>query len=409
MDIKWIKTSLLFLLTISLVGTLMRLFPFLELPLAYGHLLHAHSHTAFQGWVYTAMLLFLTNLFLSPRQIKSGRYGLQFKLAAVVVAGVLFTFAVQGYGLYSIIFSTLFQLLNYWFIFRFLKDIRQLPCSISLRWVKSGLWLGLLSTLAPFAIGALSAKGLGGTEAYNSAVYFFLHFQYNGWFQFVAVGLFFKWLERDGVVFDPRLAGQSHGLFLAAVVPAYLLSLLGMSFGRAVWVPAAIAALLQMLGLWCFCRTLGAAARAWLLSRNRWLRAFLFVAVTSFFLKYVFQFLSLFPPIQAVAFTSRNLIVGYLHLCLLGTITCFFISLIFELKWLQLRNTTKIGSWLFLIGFLATEAALGVSRMGWGNWPLILLLLSMLMTVGISLLLLGRSPDPNRILKKITDKIWRCE
>lgn len=387
MNGTWSKISLLFLLVIALVGTLMRLSPFLHLPLAYDHLLHAHSHTAFQGWVYTAMMLLLANLFLSKEQIQSGKYALQFKLTVVVIVGVLVTFAMQGYGLYSIICSTLFQLLNYWFIFRFFKDARQLPASISLRWVKTGLWLGLLSSLAPFAIGALSAKGMGGSEAYNSAVYFFLHFQYNGWFQFVALGLFIKWMEMGGVAFNPKWARQFYGLFTVAVVPAYLLSLLGMSFSQWVWVPAAMAALLQMLGLWAFYRMMVGSTKAWFSTKNKWVQTFLWFAAGSFFLKYSLQFLTVFPPIQALAFSSRNLIVGYLHLCLLGVITCFLIALFFELKWLELRKSTKIGSALFLVGFLATEALLGVSGMGWGSALLPLLLFSGLMAVGIDLLL----------------------
>lgn len=387
MNGNWSKISLLFLLVIALVGTLMRLSPFLHLPLAYDHLLHAHSHTAFQGWVYTAMMLLLANLFLSIEQIQSGKYAPQFKLTVVVIGGVLVSFAMQGYGLYSIICSTLFQLLNYWFIFRFFKDARQLPASISLRWVKTGLWLGLLSSLAPFAIGALSAKGMGGSEAYQSSVYFFLHFQYNGWFQFVAVGLFFKLLEIDGVSFDAKNAKRFYGLFTIAVIPAYLLSLLGMSFSQWVWVPAAIAALLQMLGLLAFYRMMVGSTKAWFSTKNKWVRAFLWIAAGSFFLKYILQFLSVFPPIQVVAFSSRNLIIGYLHLCLLGVITCFFIALFFELKWLELRKATKIGSALFLIGFLATEMLLSVNGMGWGNTLLPLLWFSGVMAVGIALLL----------------------
>ncbi len=389
MNGSWSKISLLFLLVIALVGTLMRLSTFLKLPLAYDHLLHAHSHTAFQGWVYTAMMLLLANLFLSKEQIQSGRYAFQFKLTVVVIVGVLVSFALQGYGLYSIICSTLFQVLNYWFIFRFFKDVRLLPNSLPLRWVKTGLWLGLLSTLAPFAIGALSAKGLGGSEAYNSAVYFFLHFQYNGWFQFVALGIFFKWLEMDSVNFDAQKARQFYALFTISIIPAYLLSLLGMSFGRAVWVPAAIAALLQMAGLLIFSRMIVGGARAWFSTKNKWVRAFLWFAVGSFILKYILQFLSVFPPIQAVAFAGRNLIIGYLHLCLLGVITCFFIALFFEMKWLDLRKATKIGSALFLIGFLATEVLLGTSGMGWGSALLPLLLFSGVMALGILLFVTG--------------------
>ncbi|MBK8567412.1 MAG: hypothetical protein IPN76_29850 [Saprospiraceae bacterium] len=163
-----------------------------------------------------------------------------------------------------------------------------------------------------------------------------------------------------------------------------MLSLLGMSFGRVVWVPAAIAALLQMLGLWAFYRMMDGSAKAWFSTKNKWVQAFLWFAAGSFFLKYILQFLSVFPPIQEVAFSYRNLIIGYLHLCLLGGITCFFIALFFELKWLELRKATKIGSALFLIGFLATEALLGASGMGWGSALMPLLLFSGLMAVGIA-------------------------
>jgi hypothetical protein len=335
------------------------------------------------------MMLLLANLFLSKEQIQSGRYALQFKLTNVVIVGVMVTFAMQGYGLYSIICSTLFQLLNYWFIFRFFRDTQHLPDSISLRWVKTGLWLGLLSTLAPFAIGTLSAKGLGGSEAYQSAVYFFLHFQYNGWFQFVAIGLFFRWIKKEGVVFDHVSARRFYILFTLAVVPAYLLSLLGMSFARWVWLPSAMAALLQMLGLWFFLEVIRSEFRAWFLSKNKWLRAFLSVAGVSLLLKYGLQFLSVIPPLQAVAFASRNLIIAYLHLCLLGVITCFFIVLFFELKWLRANLSVKAGSALFLAGFVATEALLVISGMGWGSSLFPLLLFSGLMAVGIALMLWG--------------------
>jgi hypothetical protein len=191
----------------------------------------------------------------------------------------------------------------------------------------------------------------------------------------------------EGVSFDIKNAKRFHGLFTIAVIPAYLLSLLEMSFGRVVWVPAAMAALLQILGLLAFYRMMDGSAKPWFSTKNKWVQAFLFVAAGSFFLKYILQFLSVLPSIQVVAFSSRNLIIGYLHLCLLGVITCFFVALFLELKWLELRKATKIGSTLFLTGFLATEALLGVSGMGWGSALLPLLLFSGMMAVGIALLL----------------------
>ena len=103
---SWSIISLVFLLVIALVGTALRLAPLVKFPLPYEYLLHAHSHTAFQGWVYTAMMLLLVNRFFSKEQLPSGKYALQFKATVVVVVGGLISFAMQGYGLYSIICST---------------------------------------------------------------------------------------------------------------------------------------------------------------------------------------------------------------------------------------------------------------------------------------------------------------
>lgn len=376
-------------MVIALLGTAMRALPFVRLPLVYGHILHAHSHVAFQGWVYTAMMLFLVNLFLTKEQVQARRYPLQFKATILVIVGVLVTFAIQGYGLYSIIFSTLFQLLNYWFIFSLFKDFRGHPQTISMRFVKTGLWLGLLSTLAPWAIGVLSAKGLGQSEAYRSAVYFFLHFQYNGWFQFVALGLFFKWLEMEGVHFDAKKAKTFYGLLAVSVIPAYTLSLLGMSFSGYIIAPAAVAALLQLAGLWLFLKVLKIGSTAWFSSGSAWSKWFLLTAVASLYLKYVLQFLSVFPFFQEFAFSSRNIIMAYMHLCLLGVISCFYLALMLNLKWLDGSVFTKSGSAFFLLGFFATEMLLASSGVGWVYLTELLLLFSAVMAMGLVLLLTG--------------------
>ena len=108
----WSKASLVFLFLVALIGTALRSVAFQPIPLEYANLVHAHSHVAFQGWIYTLMLLLLVRYFLSEDQIIAGKYLLQFQLTVVVIVGVLITFSIQGYGLYSIIFSTLFQILN---------------------------------------------------------------------------------------------------------------------------------------------------------------------------------------------------------------------------------------------------------------------------------------------------------
>jgi hypothetical protein len=46
---KYILVSLVYFFTVALIGTLLRSVTYLHLPLEYGHLVHAHSHVAFQG------------------------------------------------------------------------------------------------------------------------------------------------------------------------------------------------------------------------------------------------------------------------------------------------------------------------------------------------------------------------
>ncbi len=49
------RISLLFFFLVGLAGTVLRSTAFIEIPLDYMNLVHAHSHVAFQGWIYTIM------------------------------------------------------------------------------------------------------------------------------------------------------------------------------------------------------------------------------------------------------------------------------------------------------------------------------------------------------------------
>ncbi|MBK7526565.1 MAG: hypothetical protein IPI59_03200 [Sphingobacteriales bacterium] len=105
MKAEWCKISLFFLFVVAFIGTLLRLVAYVPIPFKYTNFVHAHSHTAFQGWVYLTMFLLLANTFLTDRQIEKKRYLLQFKLTIFIIFGVLVSFSLQGYGLYSIIFQ----------------------------------------------------------------------------------------------------------------------------------------------------------------------------------------------------------------------------------------------------------------------------------------------------------------
>lgn len=142
------KVSLGFLLLIALAGLLLRFSPLTNIPFEYTHLKHAHSHVAFQGWIYTILFLLICKFFLTQEQIERGKYALQLKITIGIIVGIFIAFALQGYALFSILFSTCFQLMNYWFIYSIFRDLKQrfgakkLP--VSVKFIKMSLFLGIL-------------------------------------------------------------------------------------------------------------------------------------------------------------------------------------------------------------------------------------------------------------------------
>ncbi len=383
------KISLLFFLLIAVLGTLIRLFPFFDVPLAYKHLLHAHSHVAFQGWIYTLIMLFTTHLFLTPSQIKKGHYITQFKITVGIVVGILVSFSLQGYGLYSILFSSLFQLLYYGFVFQFLKDVRKHTAAFSLRFIKAGLLLGVLSTLAPWGIGILSAQRLTHTEGYEALLYFFLHFQYNGLFLFVIIGLFFKWLENHSVPYHAKKALLLYNVSIATIFFTYTLSLLGMSFRNDILILATLASLLQWIELRLLCSIFIPAYNKEPIKQHPVTRLLLIIIGVCFTLKVLLQSLSILPSLQEYAFTNRFIIMAYMHLNFIGIISFSFLLFLFYWKWLRIHWIAITGIFTLLGGFIGSELLLVMMGFQFYSSSILLLLFSFFMIIGISFLLIG--------------------
>ncbi len=389
------KISIAFLLMVAVIGTLLRSVSYLPLPFEYAHLVHAHSHTAFQGWVYLAMHLLLTDAFIPSEKVEKGKYALQFKLTVPIVMGILVSFSLQGYGVFSIVFSTLFQLLNYWFIFRFFKDTKNGSSDekqpLSLRFVKAGLLFGVLSTLLPYAIGVASAKGFNGTELYQSLVYTFLHLQYNGWFLLVVLGLLFHFFDEVRLHYHPKHGNFLFWLTCSSVLPAISLSLLGMDFAPSILPIAFLSALLTGLALLYFFRCIPFYQLFLKTRKKHWFNLLFYTFLVAFIVKLALQVVSVFPIFEKYAFFNKFIIIAYLHLTLLGAISNFFLALFIQKKWLVLHFWVKLGILFFLVGFAISEILLAATGLGAAYFPLVLAFASGSMALGILLFLLSPS------------------
>ncbi len=375
----------------------MRLAPFSNLFIDYEHLLHAHSHVAFQGWIYTALFLLIINLYLSKDLIKKGKYKLQFILTLAIIIGIMVSFIFQGYAFYSILFSSLFQVLNYWFIVRFLKDVKQSKKvnkhKFSLKFIKVGLILLALSTIGPWAVGVLSAKGFAGSEYFDAALYFFLHFQYNGWFTFAVIGIFFWLLEHYQITFKQKEAQRSFILFSASIIPAYALSLLGMSFRYYFVGIGYLAAFLQTIALIYLIMAVVPSIKKTRLTFNNWNFILLKIVGISFILKTVLQFLSVLPFLEKLAFENRYLIIDFIHLIMIGFLSFFILVTFFQLSYLKSNSKpVKAGIIALILGFLGSEfilLALGFS-LPMFNSLFFLFIASAAMAIGVLLILIGQ-------------------
>lgn len=358
-----LKYNFIFLLIVACIGTLLRFSFLIPFKLPFANLLHAHSHVAFQGWVYLTLFFLLTKNFLSEKTIVVGRYKFQYRLTIFIIIGILISFIYQGYGLFSILFSSLFQIMSYWFAFRFLKDLNLEYTNqknyISLKFIRAAVWLNILSTITPWCIGVISAKGFSGSEIYNAAIYFFLHFQYNGWFTFAVLGLFFKLLEQNRIKFNCTKASYFFYVILLSVIPAYTLSLLGMSFKNNIINIAYFASIAQLIASLLFISLIFPLINSFLKRLNHFLGLFLLVSFLAFLLKLIAQSLSILGILQNIVFTNRYLIISFLHLTLIGFVS---FALFAFLKYSKNINTTgridKIGFILLTTGFIINEISL---------------------------------------------------
>ena len=357
-----VQSSFFNLLVVAVAGALLRAYPFLDtLPFTYKNLLHGHSHFAFGGWVMPILLALIMKLF--PELVRKADFAQWRNLTLLMLAsayGMLLSFPVQGYGVVSIIFSTLSVLAGYYLVYLLWQALKHVPSKTSYLFLKAGLFYLAISAIGPFATGPLIAMGKSGSPLYHNSIYFYLHFQYNGWFLFAVLALLYKQLEA-------REKG-GHGktvfwLMNGACIPAFALSLLWNKPSLIYNFIGGAAALLQLVALfylWKDVRQFKAS--------HQWLQHLLKAAFVAFVLKVILQVASAFPAIASMAYQNRNFVIAYLHLVLLGVITVFAMASTFQHYYIRRSINIRTGLAFFFVAFIVTELLIAGAAAGnlWG-------------------------------------------
>lgn len=243
---RWLTISFFNLLLVALLGVILRYkiafyLPFIQQKFA----LHSHSHFAFSGWItQTLMILLIHHLSQQYTGQVPKRYQRLLYVNLLSAYGMLISFIIQGYAFFSIAFSTLSIIVSYLFAFCYWKDLNKLAISSS--WLKAALIFSIISSIGPFLLAYMMASGNSDQHWYLASVYFFLHFQYNGWFFFAGMGLLVSRLEKIPGAFKP--VRTVFLLFFIASFPAYFLSVLWLPLSAFVYGIILIAVICQIAG-----------------------------------------------------------------------------------------------------------------------------------------------------------------
>ena len=351
------RLSLGFFVLAGLLGALLRMFFFWNpLELAYKYVLHTHSHVVLLGWVFNAIYAGIVYMFFRKNEALFSKYKNLFVYLQITVLGMLFTFPFQGYGKYSITFSTAHIILTYVFIWHVLKNLKG-NVSIAAKWIKVSLVFLLASTIGPFILGAIMALDLFQSQWYHLAVYYYLHFLYNGAFTFAIFAMFFYLLEKYTIQFSLRNENRFYWLMAVSCVPAYALSALWTHPPAWIYGVATFAALCQLVALGYF---IGIAKSIWPALKESMIsevRVLLKLSLVAFCLKTTLQAVSAIPYFATLAYEIRNFTIGYLHLVFIGFISLFLIAWFGQVELVRLRKRfVSYGLMLFIASFVLSEA-----------------------------------------------------
>lgn len=318
-------------------------------------LMHGHSHVAMLGWVYLMLYSFIFYFFIPRESQQKPVYNRLFWITEIAVIGMMIDFPAQGYAFASILFSTAHIFCSYYFCYLVWKDAQ--PTSFpEKRMLRTALFFMAFSTLGVWCLGP--AVGMMGKESafYQIAIQFFLHFQFNGWFLFAVLALFFKQL-------NIKIKEKQFQLFYKLFITSTFLTLaLPVSWSLTnpiyYWINA-FGVMLQLIALVIFVQMIWLSFLPFFNTLNTTTKIVYRFALFSLVLKVIIQLVVLVPELAQVSHEIRNFVIGYIHMTMLGIISGFLFG--FALQNEFLNTNKRLVHWgisSFLIGFVTTEILL---------------------------------------------------
>ncbi|MBP4140545.1 hypothetical protein MW871_08605 [Flavobacterium sp. I-SCBP12n] len=384
----WLKFSLINLCIVASLGVLMRYKIGFEFPyFNQKNILHSHSHFAFAGWItHTLMTLMVYYLQDKIGVLDTNKYKKIIIANLICSYGMLVFFIIQGYGMFSIFFSTASILVSYAFGYYYLKDLKKIDTDLAaINWFRAAVIFNIISSFGTFYLAYMMASKNVIQDLYLSSIYYFLHFQYNGWFFFGCIGLLFGFLNLKKS--DHSFFEISFKLFAFACIPAYFLSILWLKVPVWIYIITAFAATIQVFAWFKLLFILIKTQKEFINNFAPLLRYILCFVALALSIKFILQLGSTIPVLSQMAFGFRPIVIAYLHLVLLAVISLFLLFYIYAKHFIILNSKIKIGLIIFSLGVFFNELVLAVQGVASFSYTMIPYVNEILFGVALLLLL----------------------
>lgn len=357
----WMKFALVNFCIVAVLGVIMRYKILFSLPwLDQKHLQDAHSHFAFYGWITTAIYILLTDyLRKTMPNVAMKKYRALIIVNVVSAFAMLATFIYGGYFWASIAASTAALLCSFVFAGVFYRDTAGLRDTSKI-WFRSALFFAVISSFGVFNLAYMKMTGTVSQSMYLASEYYFLHFQYNGFFIFSCIGLLLFSMKEAGAVLTKKENNILFFLMFFGCLVGFGLSVLWMEMPAWVFALIIITTVGQTIGavmLYKYVR------KHWTNLVVKWSpmhRFVLMYAGFAFAVKTLLQLGSNVPAISQFAFGFRNVVIAYLHLVLLMCIATFLVNQILATNRFKVTSAVLTGLKLLLLGIFLNELILGL-------------------------------------------------
>lgn len=357
----WIKICLFNFFVISVLGVMMRYNMAFSLP-GFNHrfMQESHSHFAFYGWVSAAIYLFASNYLA---KLNSSFSMLKYQVLMIINQlgsyGMLITFLYGGYYWLSIVFASVALFTGFAYFIFLLIDTKENK-NLEIIWLKAGAFFATISAVGIFGLAYFSSRKEEYEVLFRASTYFYLHYQYNGFFLFSCIGLLLISLKKYDIQISKKLNKNIFYLLFIGCFFGYGLSILWAKIPVVWYLFFTIISLIHLFGAW----------KLWhwvwknrIKFSNQYFIQKLLLAVVgfAFLMKFVLQTASAIPSIGVYAFSNINIVIAYLHLVLLLGISLFLIWNIVETARVRINNITLAITLLFLIfGMILNEVLLSI-------------------------------------------------